>query len=108
MTNERLIGSSLAHVKGQETVYKALTYAQWPRNAREMVLVFHSNGLSTVSATLIAPGSRLVGFGPCNEPVHRIETVHIPSLLVVTSCFLHDGLEIAMHYPHRVSSTPET
>jgi hypothetical protein len=33
---------------------------------------------------------------------------HIPSLLVVTSCFLHDGLEISMRYPHRVSSTPET
>ena len=29
-----------------------------------MVLVFHQNGLSTVSARLIAPGSRLVGFGP--------------------------------------------
>jgi len=33
---------------------------------------------------------------------------HIPSFLVVTSCFLHDGLEISMRYPHRVSSTPET
>jgi len=29
-----------------------------------MVLVFHQNGRSTVSARLIAPGSRLVGFGP--------------------------------------------
>jgi hypothetical protein len=33
-------------------------------NEREMVLVFHQNGLTTVSARLIAPGSRVVGFGP--------------------------------------------
>jgi len=64
MTNERLIGLSLANVKGQETVYKAPMCAQWPQNAREMVLVFHQNGRNTASARLIALGSRLVGFGP--------------------------------------------
>jgi integrase len=29
-----------------------------------LAIVFHENGLSIVSARLIAPGSRLVGFGP--------------------------------------------
>jgi hypothetical protein len=49
---------------------EALQCAQEPQNAREMVLVFHQNGLSTVSARLIAPGSRLVGFGPgCCVPL---------------------------------------
>jgi hypothetical protein len=43
---------------------EALQCAQEPKNEREMALVFHQNGLSTVSARLIAPGSRLVGFGP--------------------------------------------
>src|SRR6266567_1069177 len=36
-------------------------------NERELTIVFHQNGLSTVSARLIAPGSRLVGFGPACE-----------------------------------------
>ena len=43
---------------------EALQCAQEPKNEREMVLVFHQNGRSPVSARLIAPGSRLVGFGP--------------------------------------------
>ena len=33
---------------------------------------------------------------------------HIPSLLVVTPCALHKGLDIAVCSPHRVSSTDET
>jgi hypothetical protein len=33
---------------------------------------------------------------------------HIPSLLVVTPCALHNGLDIAVCSPHRVSSTDET
>jgi len=51
-------------LKRSETLYEALKAAQWPKSEREMVLVFHQNGRSTVSARLIAPGSRLVGFGP--------------------------------------------
>jgi len=43
---------------------EALPGAQEPKNEREMVLVFHQNGRSIVSARLIAPGSRLVGSGP--------------------------------------------
>jgi TnpA family transposase len=36
------------------------------------------------------------------------ENIHIPSLLVVTPCAFHDGLEIATRYPHGVSSASET
>jgi hypothetical protein len=43
---------------------EALKSAQWPKSEREIVLVFHQSGLSIISARLIAPGSRLVGFGP--------------------------------------------
>ena len=64
MINERVVGRSLAYLKGQKALFEALRYAQWRKNEREMVLVFHQNGRSTVSASLIAPGSRLVGFGP--------------------------------------------
>ena len=46
---------------------EVLQCAQEPKNEREMVLVFHQNGRSIASARLIAPGSRLVGFGPSNE-----------------------------------------
>src|SRR5689334_21891947 len=41
---------------------EALQCAQQPKNAREMVLGFHQNGRGTVSARLMATGSRLVGF----------------------------------------------
>jgi hypothetical protein len=43
---------------------EVLQCAQEPKNEREMVLVFHQNDRSPVSARLIAPGGRLVGFGP--------------------------------------------
>ena len=33
---------------------------------------------------------------------------HIPADLVVTSCILHDDLDISTRYPHRVSSADET
>src|SRR3989442_13635872 len=42
----------------------ALSCTQRPKNERKLAIVFHQNGLSTVPARLIAPGSRLVGFGP--------------------------------------------
>ena len=32
-----------------------------------LAIIFYRNGLSTVSARLIAPGSRLVGFGPSHR-----------------------------------------
>src|SRR5215813_6961630 len=60
MTNERVIGPSISHFKNPEAMNEALQCAQEPKNEREMVLVFHQNGRSTVSASLIAPGSRLV------------------------------------------------
>jgi hypothetical protein len=43
---------------------EVLQCTQEPKNEREMVLVFHRNAYSLVSARLIAPGSRLDGFGP--------------------------------------------
>jgi hypothetical protein len=43
---------------------EVLQCAQKPKNEREMVLVFHQNDRSPVSARLIAPDGRLVGFGP--------------------------------------------
>jgi hypothetical protein len=64
MTNERVVGRSLADLKSQKALFEALRCAQWLKNEREMILVFHQNGRSTASARLIAPGSRLVGFGP--------------------------------------------
>ena len=59
---------------------EALQCTQEPKNAREMVLVFHQNGRSTVSASLIAPGSRLVGFGlkamECEIALGEIDHFH--------------------------------
>jgi hypothetical protein len=68
MINERVVGRSLAYLKSQTALFEALRCAQWRKNEGEMVLVFHQNGLNPLSARLIAPGSRLVGFGPiCSE-----------------------------------------
>jgi hypothetical protein len=36
----------------------------WPRRVTLRPIFFHQNGFSAVLARLIAPGSRLVGFGP--------------------------------------------
>ena len=63
MTNERVVGLSISHFKNPEAMNEALKCAQEPKSEREMVLVFHQNGLSTVPARLIAPGSRLVDTG---------------------------------------------
>src|SRR5215510_471387 len=64
MINERVVGRSLAYLKSQNALFEALRWAQWLKNEREMVLVFHQNDLRVVSARLIAPDSRLVEFGP--------------------------------------------
>jgi hypothetical protein len=61
MINERVVGRSLADLKSQKALFEALRCAQWLKNEREIVLVFHRNAFSLVSARLIAPGSRLVG-----------------------------------------------
>jgi|RhiMetdeSRZDD1v2_1073273.scaffolds.fasta_scaffold21094_15 hypothetical protein len=37
------------------------------------------------------------------SPPEQTKFFHIPSFLVVTSCFLRYGLDISMRYPHRVS-----
>jgi hypothetical protein len=41
-----------------------MNWADLPKIERELAIVFHQNGLITASARLIAPGNRLVGFGP--------------------------------------------
>jgi len=46
MTNERVIGLSLAHFKSPEAVYEALKCVQCPKSEREVPLIFHRNGLS--------------------------------------------------------------
>jgi hypothetical protein len=70
MTNERVIGLSLSHLKSPEALNEALLDTQEPKSERELTIVFHQNGLNTVSARLIAPGSRLVGFGPSSQPAN--------------------------------------
>ena len=42
----------------------AFTSPQWPKNERELSIVFHEDTFCLVFSMLIAPGSRLVGFGP--------------------------------------------
>ena len=64
MTNERVIGLSLSHLKSPESVDEALQGTLEPKSERELAIGFRPNGLSTASLRLIAPGSRLVGFGP--------------------------------------------
>jgi hypothetical protein len=54
-------------VKGLQSEKEALSSPWKPKNERELPIVFHQDGRSTVSARLIAPGSRLVGFGPIYE-----------------------------------------
>jgi hypothetical protein len=51
-------------VKGLQAEKEALSSPWKPKNERELPIVFHENGHTIVSARLIAPGSRLVGFGP--------------------------------------------
>jgi len=53
-------------LKSPEAINEALQGALEPKSERTLAIVFHQNGLSTVPARLIAPGSRLVGFGPTN------------------------------------------
>jgi hypothetical protein len=52
---------------------EVLQWAQELKNEREMVLVFHQNDRSPVLARLIAPGSRLVGFGPVSEKFYTVD-----------------------------------
>jgi hypothetical protein len=44
------------------------------QNERECPILFHHNGFSTVSATLMAPGSRLRGCGP--QRTHQGQCVY--------------------------------
>ena len=56
-------------MKGLQAEKEALSSPWKPKNERELSTVFHQNGRRTVSAKLIAPGSRLVGFGPIRTRV---------------------------------------
>jgi hypothetical protein len=60
MIDERVIGLYLSRSKGLKVIHVALMHAQYPKSERKLVLVFHQNGRSTVSARLIAPDSRFV------------------------------------------------
>src|SRR4029453_13640864 len=89
MTRERVVGRFLADLKSQKALFEALRCAQWLKNEREMVLVFHQNDLNTLSARLIAPGSGLVGFwamsrvtrAPDGTATRRNTAVSCPCLL---------------------------
>ena len=72
MTNERVLGLSLSHFKSLEALHEPLKWGHWPKSESKLAIVFHQNGLSTVSARLIAPGSRLVEFRPPPGAVARI------------------------------------
>src|SRR4030095_10387430 len=52
------------HQDHQVTQRQNATSQFFVRLLHKPLLVFHQNGLSTVSTRLIAPGSRLVWFGP--------------------------------------------
>jgi len=64
MRNERVPAPCPSTLVGSEAAAKSIDWADLPKTERKLVLVFYRNGRSTVSASLIAPGSRLVGFGP--------------------------------------------
>ena len=64
MRNERVLVLCLSPYTGSKAVNETIGQADWPKIERELLIVFHQNRLSTVPARLIAPGSRLVGFGP--------------------------------------------
>jgi hypothetical protein len=51
-------------VKGLQAEKEALSSPWKPKKERELPIVFHEDAFCLVFSTLIAPGSRLVGFGP--------------------------------------------
>src|SRR6516162_6516847 len=80
----------------------ALTWPQWPKNERELPIVFHENGFSIASARLIAPGSRLVGFGPTSVEHRGFDNTHIQAYIEAIGDAAHGvtALRCANAMPH--------
>ena len=64
MRNGRVPALCPSLLTGSEAADEPIGWGDLPKTEGKLPIVLHQNGLSTVSARLIAPGSRLVGLGP--------------------------------------------
>ena len=67
-----------------EAAIEPMDWAVEPKNESKLAIIFHQNGITIVSARLIAPGSRLVDTG--GELPGRFQTLGLTWHLLTRVC----------------------